>query len=89
MIWRPFCIFFPSFFLLFSLLLFPPFSLPSLRFPSLLSKPKSLSLNEGFRLRVRNCMNRLPVAYDPDASGLVRWLQFVNELIYEDDVPAL
>lgn len=36
MIWRPFCIFFPSFFLLFSLLLFPPFSLLSLRFPSLL-----------------------------------------------------
>lgn len=36
MIWRPFCIFFPSFFLLFSLRLFPPFSLLSLRFPSLL-----------------------------------------------------
>ena len=35
------------------------------------------------------CMNRLPVAYDPDAPKPVRWLQFVNELLYEDDVPAL
>ena len=35
------------------------------------------------------CMNRLPVTYDPDAPKPVRWLQFVNELLYEDDVPAL
>ena len=34
-------------------------------------------------------MNRLPVTYDPDAPKPVRWLQFVNELLYEDDVPAL
>lgn len=35
------------------------------------------------------CMNRLPVAYNPDAPKPERWLQFVNELLYEDDIPAL
>ena len=35
------------------------------------------------------CMNRLPIAYVSDAPAPTRWLQFLNELLYEDDIPAL
>ena len=35
------------------------------------------------------CMNRLPIAYVPDAPAPTRWLQFLNELLYEEDIPAL
>lgn len=28
------------------------------------------------------CMNRLPVAYVPDAAAPTRWLQFLDELLY-------
>lgn len=35
------------------------------------------------------CINRLPVSYNPDAPKPVRWLQFLNELLYEDDIPTL
>ena len=35
------------------------------------------------------CMNRLPIAYVPEAPAPTRWLQFLNELLYEDDIPAL
>ena len=29
------------------------------------------------------CMNRLPIAYVPEAPAPTRWLQFLNELLYE------
>ena len=35
------------------------------------------------------CMNRLPIAYVPDAPAPTRWLQFLIELLYEEDIPAL
>ena len=35
------------------------------------------------------CMNRLPIAYVSDAPAPTRWLQFLNELLYEEDIPAL
>lgn len=35
------------------------------------------------------CMNRLPVAYNPDAPEPVQWLKFVSQLLYEDDIPTL
>lgn len=35
------------------------------------------------------CMNRLPVAYLPEAPKPTRWIQFVNELLYQEDIPAL
>ena len=31
------------------------------------------------------CMNRLPIAYVSDAPAPTRWLQFLNELLYEED----
>lgn len=35
------------------------------------------------------CMNQLPIAYVPEAPAPTRWLQFLNELLYEEDIPAL
>ena len=35
------------------------------------------------------CMNRLPISYVPEAPAPTRWLQFLNELLYEEDIPAL
>ena len=35
------------------------------------------------------CMNRLPIAYVPETPAPTRWLQFLNELLYEEDIPAL
>ena len=34
-------------------------------------------------------MNRLPISYVPEAPAPTRWLQFLNELLYEEDIPAL
>ena len=34
-------------------------------------------------------MNRLPIAYVSDRTAPTRWLQFLNELLYEEDIPAL
>ena len=33
--------------------------------------------------------NRLPVAYNPDAPQPVRWLRFLEELLYPEDIPTL
>ena len=33
--------------------------------------------------------NRLPVAYNPDAPQPVRWLSFLNDLLYPEDIPTL
>ena len=35
------------------------------------------------------CLNRLPISYNPDAAKPVRWLKFLNELMYEEDIPTL
>ena len=35
------------------------------------------------------CINRLPVAYNPEAPKPVRWLKFLDELLYEEDIPTL
>ena len=35
------------------------------------------------------CMNRLPVVYNPDAPKPVRWLEFVDQLLYPEDIPTL
>ena len=35
------------------------------------------------------CINRLPVAYCPDAPTPNRWLRFLSELLHEEDIPTL
>ena len=35
------------------------------------------------------CINRLPVAYAPEAAKPSCWLRFLEELLYTDDIPAL
>lgn len=35
------------------------------------------------------CLNRLPVAYHPDAAKPVRWLSFLDQLLMPEDIPAL
>ncbi len=46
-------------------------------------------LNGGFSPEKAFCLNRLPVAYKQDASPPYRWLQFLNELLMPEDLPAL
>ena len=35
------------------------------------------------------CVNRLPVAYNPDAPEPALWLKFLNQLLYPEDIPTL
>ena len=35
------------------------------------------------------CLNRLPVRYNPEAPPPMRWLGFLEELLYPEDVPTL
>lgn len=35
------------------------------------------------------CLNRLPVRYNPEAPLALRWLGFLEELLYPEDVPTL
>lgn len=35
------------------------------------------------------CINRLPVAYEPEAAKPSCWLRFLEELLYTDDIPVL
>ena len=35
------------------------------------------------------CRNRLPVAYNPDASEPVRWMEFLNQLLLPEDILTL
>ncbi len=46
-------------------------------------------LEDGFTLDKAFCMNRLPVEYNADAPAPERWLQFLSELLYEEDIPTL
>lgn len=46
-------------------------------------------LDRSFTEEKAFCLNRLPVRYDPDAARPVRWIAFLNELLYPEDIPAL
>ena len=35
------------------------------------------------------CLNRLPVSYVPDAPKPEKWLSFLDDLLYPEDIPAL
>ena len=35
------------------------------------------------------CMNRLPVSYNPDAPKPEKWLAFLEQLLYPEDIPTL
>ena len=35
------------------------------------------------------CVNRLPVVYNPDAPEPAQWLDFLNQLLYPEDIPTL
>ena len=45
--------------------------------------------NRRFEKEKEICLNRLPVPYDPTAARPVRWLKFLSELMYEEDIPTL
>ena len=49
----------------------------------------TLFLEGGFTEEKAFCRNRLPVRYDPGAPPPVRWLQFLSELLNEEDIPTL
>ena len=46
-------------------------------------------LEGGFASDKEFCSNRLPVKYNPDAKKPARWLQFIDELLYPEDIPTL
>lgn len=46
-------------------------------------------LENSFTEEKEFCLNRLPVAYVPDAPVPSRWLSFLNELLYPEDIPTL
>ena len=49
----------------------------------------TLFLDGRFEAEKEFCLNRLPVKYDPDATRPERWLRFVEELLYPEDIPTL
>ena len=49
----------------------------------------TLFLDGGFTEEKTFCRNRLPVCYDPAAMPPVRWLQFLSELLNEEDILTL
>ena len=49
----------------------------------------TLFLDGGFTEEKTFCRNRLPVCYDPAAMPPLRWLQFLSELLSEEDIPTL
>lgn len=46
-------------------------------------------LSGGFSETKEYCANRLPVAYCPDAATPERWLHFLDQLLYSEDIPTL
>ncbi len=46
-------------------------------------------MNGTFTENKEFCMNRLAVKYVPDAPPPARWLQFLSELLYEEDIPTV
>lgn len=49
----------------------------------------TLFLDGTFTENTEFCMNRLPVSYKPDAPAPVRWLKFLDELLYPEDIATL
>ena len=49
----------------------------------------TLFLDGGFTEEKTFCRNRLPVCYDPVALPPLCWLQFLSELLNEEDIPTL
>ena len=46
-------------------------------------------LDTGFVPQKEICMNRLPVNYNPQAAEPARWISFLRELFYEDEIPMV
>ena len=46
-------------------------------------------LDRGFVPHKEICMNRLPVNYNPQAAEPARWISFLRELFYEDEIPMV
>ncbi len=42
-----------------------------------------------FSEKKRVCLNRLPVTYDPDAPAPEKWIGFLGDLLYPEDIPTL
>jgi len=49
----------------------------------------TLFLDGTFTEEKEFCMNRLPVPYNPDAPKPEKWLAFLNQLLYPEDIPTL
>ena len=49
----------------------------------------TLFLNGGFSAEKDFCRNRLPVAYNPNAAEPMRWLAFLSQLLYPEDISTL
>lgn len=49
----------------------------------------TLFLDGRFESDKEFCLNRLPVSYNPEAPKPERWLRFVEELLYLEDIPTL
>lgn len=50
----------------------------------------TLFLDErGFVTQKEICLNRLPVEYRPDAPAPTKWLEFLDGLLYPEDIPTL
>ena len=52
-------------------------------------KNGTLFLDGSFTEEKEFCLNRLPVTYQKDAPKPMRWLQFLTELLEEEDIPIL
>ena len=49
----------------------------------------TLFLDGTFKEEKEFCMNRLPVSYNPDAPKPEKWLAFLDQLLYPEDIPTL
>lgn len=52
-------------------------------------KNGTLFVDGSFSEEKEFCINRLPVVYDTNAKSPKRWLQFLSELLYEEDILTL
>ena len=49
----------------------------------------TLFLDGTFQGEKEFCMNRLPISYNPDAPKPEKWLSFLEQLLYPEDIPTL
>ena len=49
----------------------------------------TLFLDGTFKDEKEFCMNRLPVSYNPNAPKPEKWLAFLDQLLYPEDIPTL